>query len=121
MSSIRDNQKREWRLHERVTKVSTTDMVMPIAAYPYDLLLLYEKTSNPHPVWRNFILVNLYAGIDILPDMPPATQKHAWHLGWNGKRLAKTKDAILLAREWPDIEEWVISVLKRRISPPAIF
>jgi hypothetical protein len=48
-------------------------------------------------------------------------EKRSWHLGWDGQQLFKNLDAAMLAHRWPEVEQWVISVLKRRPMTPQIF
>jgi hypothetical protein len=41
----------------------------------------------------------------------PLGKKRNWWLGWNGERLAKNRDAVLLFKHEPEIYQWVINIL----------
>lgn len=57
--------------------------------------------DNENGEWRNFKLVR----------MPGKWPKHNWWLGWNGKRLAGSRDAVLLAEHHPQAYAWVRQTL----------
>ena len=64
---------------------------------------LYERTRRTSDQWRNYKLVG---------NGGDGTQKFNWWLGWNGERLSRGSDAVLLAKRHPAIMQWVIDILK---------
>jgi hypothetical protein len=44
-------------------------------------------------------------------------EKRNWWLAWNGERLARNHDAGLLAKNEPDVYQWVIDTLATYTRP----
>lgn len=63
-----------------------------------------RTTSGARGNWRQFKLV-----ATTTRSMP----KRCYWLGWNGKRMAKSHDAGLLAQYQPTIYAWVVEKLAR--------
>lgn len=63
--------------------------------------VLFEREDKAMPPWRNFKLIRTNNG-----------PKKNWWLGWNGERLAVNNDQRKLAEHHPDIEDWLIEILK---------
>jgi len=68
---------------------------------------LIERVGKHAPPWYSYKLA--------CPKRPGGrTTKKSWWLGWNGERLARNRDAGLLAKHFPDIYEQVQAILRRR-------
>jgi hypothetical protein len=55
--------------------------------------------------WMNLKLQKTKAG------RIPSSEKRVWHLAWNGERLARNTDAGKLAKDDPEIYQWVVDML----------
>jgi hypothetical protein len=64
-----------------------------------DGFVLFERDDGTPP-WRNFKLVRAEG------------PKRNWWLGWNGQRLADGRDRLKLTEHHPEIEQWLMSVLR---------
>ena len=64
-----------------------------------DGFTLYERPDRASPPWRSFKLVGRTG------------RKRNWWLGWNGERLARNSDTVLLAEHRPEVHAWVLEVL----------
>jgi hypothetical protein len=73
------------------------DSLIPLAAIGG--FTLFER--QPALAWQNLKLIRVGAG-----------RKKNWSLAWNGERLAVNHDAVKLAERHPEIERWVIGMLK---------
>jgi hypothetical protein len=62
---------------------------------------LFERSDQPTTEWRNLKLVR-----------SGEAPKNNWWLAWNGNRLARSRDAAVLAEHNPEIEAWVIEALR---------
>jgi hypothetical protein len=52
--------------------------------------------------WRNLKLISTNR----------RRKKRNWWFGWNGQRLAESRDVVLLKEHLPDVYDWVIAELQ---------
>jgi hypothetical protein len=64
---------------------------------------LFERTKDGFSEWRDFKLVR--SGTGKFP-------KRNWWLAWNGDRLARGRDAVLLEEHYPEIHAAVIEAIR---------
>lgn len=64
----------------------------------------WEFSKKSDTDWRNFYM-------RLKKPAKNVQLKRAWHLGWNGERLAKNRDAKLLKTHRPETYKWVEEVL----------
>ena len=72
-----------------------------------DGFTLYELPDGANG-WKNLKLVKHE------PGRRKWGTKRNWWLGWNGERLARKRDAEILAKYNPELEAWVIETLQAR-------
>src|SRR5579883_837097 len=87
--------------------VETTDTAALLAVH-HDGFKLFHRLDHGDAEWRSLKLVLIPTG------EPPPHNKRNWHLGWNGERLARTRDARLLYEQHPAVADWLIAELQRK-------
>lgn len=65
--------------------------------------VLFIRAGKSTPQWTS---------LKLLRRSPGKARKNAFWLGWNGERLARNHDSILLADRHPGTHDWVISRLR---------
>jgi hypothetical protein len=70
-----------------------------IHTHPAKQFKLYRRPHRSNDSWISLKLIR------------PLGKKRNWWLGWNGERLAKNHDAMLLFKHEPEIYQWVINTL----------
>jgi hypothetical protein len=76
-------------------------LMLKISETP-DGFVLFERPSKANEVWRSLKLT-----------CSERRKKRNWWLGWNGERLARNRDAGLLAEHDPEVYAWVIQEMAK--------